>query len=62
MSTVTVQGRDEDSRLIDVTITTEADVAPPGPEVLASGGGTQRVRLLGPVSITTQRPRYRREM
>lgn len=39
MSTVTVIGRDEKSRVIEVSLTTVADVAPPGPEVVAPGGG-----------------------
>lgn len=37
MGTVTVTGRDELGRIIDVTLTTGADVAPPGPEVVGAG-------------------------
>jgi hypothetical protein len=51
MATVTVQGRDENRRLIDVTLTTEADVAPPGPEVVSASGGEQTIRLLGPFRV-----------
>jgi hypothetical protein len=51
MGTATVTGRDELGRIIDVQLTTTADVAPPGPETVASGGGEQTIRLLGPVQI-----------
>lgn len=57
MGTVTVQGRDELGRLIDVQITTQADVAPPGPEVVAEGGGgggiTVDNQLDTPAEVTT---------
>lgn len=43
MGTATVTGRDELGRIIDVIVTTEADVAPPGPETVAEGGGAQAV-------------------
>lgn len=49
MGTVTVQGRDELGRLIDVTLTTTADVPPPGPET-AQGGGLSNP-ITEPVSI-----------
>ena len=43
---VTVTGRDELGRIIDVRLTTAADVAPPGPETVSSGGATQTLRLV----------------
>jgi hypothetical protein len=57
MGTVTVTGRDEASRLIDVTINTDADVAPPGPEQATQGeGGAQTIRLLGPFTVSWDDP------
>jgi hypothetical protein len=41
MGTATVTGRDELGRIIDVTLTTTGDVAPPGPETIASGGAVE---------------------
>ena len=48
---VTVTGRDELGRIIDVQVTTTADVPPPGPETVSSSSGVQTVRLLGPYRI-----------
>lgn len=46
MGTATVIGRDELGRIIDVQVTTDEDIAPPGPETVAAGGGVQQVRLI----------------
>lgn len=45
MSNVTVQGRDELGRVIDVNLTTTGDAPPPGPETVSTSG-VQTIRLL----------------
>lgn len=51
MANVSWNARDELGRMIEVTSDTVMDVAPPGPEQIAGGGGEQRIRLLGPYTV-----------